>query len=66
VVVTGCMGAEPENILARFPDVLAVTRPQDYESVLEAVRAAAPAPHDPFVDLVPEQASGSRRVTMPI
>ena len=55
VVVTGCMGAEPENILARFPDVLAVTRPQDYESVLAAVRAAAPAPHDPFVDLVPEQ-----------
>ena len=42
VVVTGCMGAEPENILAKFPDVLAVTRPQDYESVLEAVRAAAP------------------------
>ena len=55
VVVTGCMGAEPENILAKFPDVLAVTRPQDYESVLEAVRAAAPAPHDPFLDLVPEQ-----------
>ncbi len=55
VVVTGCMGAEPENILAKFPDVLAITRPQDYESVLEAVRRAAPAPHDPFVDLVPEQ-----------
>ena len=55
VIVTGCMGAEPEAITQRFPDVLAVTGPQQYESVIEAVhRAAAPA-HDPFVDLVPEQ-----------
>jgi ribosomal protein S12 methylthiotransferase len=55
VVVTGCMGAEPEAIRAQFPDVLAVTGPQQYESVVEAVhRAAAPA-HDPFVDLLPEQ-----------
>jgi ribosomal protein S12 methylthiotransferase len=55
VIVTGCMGAEPEAITARFPDVLAITGPQQYESVVEAVhRAAAPA-HDPFVDLVPEQ-----------
>jgi ribosomal protein S12 methylthiotransferase len=49
------MGAEPEAISQRFPDVLAITGPQQYESVVEAVhRAAAPA-HDPFVDLVPEQ-----------
>jgi ribosomal protein S12 methylthiotransferase len=55
VIVTGCMGAEPEAITRRFPDVLAVTGPQQYESVVEAVhRAAAPA-HDPFVDLLPEQ-----------
>jgi ribosomal protein S12 methylthiotransferase len=55
VIVTGCMGAEPEAITARFPDVLAITGPQQYETVVEAVhRAAAPA-HDPFVDLVPEQ-----------
>lgn len=55
VIVTGCMGAEPQQITDRFPDVLAVTGPQQYESVVEAVhRAAAPA-HDPFVDLVPEQ-----------
>ncbi|RTL90726.1 MAG: 30S ribosomal protein S12 methylthiotransferase RimO [Hyphomicrobiales bacterium] len=55
VIVTGCMGAEPDQISARFPDVLAITGPQQYESVVEAVhRAAAPA-HDPFVDLVPEQ-----------
>ncbi|ULO23350.1 30S ribosomal protein S12 methylthiotransferase RimO [Methylocystis sp. SB2] len=54
VIVTGCMGAEPEAITARFPQVLAITGPQQYESVVDAVhRAAAPA-HDPFVDLLPE------------
>lgn len=55
VIVTGCMGAEPEAITERFPDVLAITGPQQYETVVEAVhRAVAPA-HDPFLDLVPEQ-----------
>jgi ribosomal protein S12 methylthiotransferase len=55
VIVTGCMGAEPETITARYPDVLAVTGPQQYESVIEAVHRVAPAPHDPFLDLVPLQ-----------
>jgi ribosomal protein S12 methylthiotransferase len=55
VIVTGCMGAEPEKITARFPGVLAVTGPQQYESVVEAVHRAAVAPHDPFLDLVPPE-----------
>jgi ribosomal protein S12 methylthiotransferase len=55
VIVTGCMGAEPEKITARYPDVLAVTGPQQYESVIEAVHRVAPPQHDPFVDLVPPQ-----------
>ena len=55
VVVTGCMGAEPESITERFPNVLAVTGPQQYESVLDAVHRAAPPQHDPFVDLVPPE-----------
>ncbi|HEU5275764.1 MAG TPA: 30S ribosomal protein S12 methylthiotransferase RimO [Xanthobacteraceae bacterium] len=55
VVVTGCMGAEPESITERFPNVLAVTGPQQYESVLDAVHRAAPPRHDPFVDLVPPE-----------
>jgi ribosomal protein S12 methylthiotransferase len=55
VVVTGCMGAEPQAITERFPDVLAITGPQAYESVVEAVHAVAPPSHDPFLDLVPEQ-----------
>jgi ribosomal protein S12 methylthiotransferase len=54
VIVTGCMGAEPEPIREAFPNVSAITGPQAYESVMAAVRVAAPAPHDPFVDLVPE------------
>src|SRR5271157_2423686 len=55
VIVTGCMGAEPDAIHDAFPNVLAITGPQAFESVMAAVREAAPAPHDPFVDLVPEQ-----------
>jgi ribosomal protein S12 methylthiotransferase len=53
VIVTGCMGAEPDAIRDVFPNVSAVTGPQAFESVMEAVRAAAPAPHVPFVDLIP-------------
>jgi ribosomal protein S12 methylthiotransferase len=55
VIVTGCMGAEPEKITERYPDVLAVTGPQQYESVIDAVHRALPPRHDPFVDLVPPE-----------
>jgi len=55
VIVTGCMGAEADKIRGIFPDVLAVTGPQQYEAVVEAVHDAAPPMHDPFVDLVPPQ-----------
>jgi len=55
VIVTGCMGAEPETITQRYPNVLAVTGPQQYESVLEAVHRAAPPAHDPFLHLLPPE-----------
>ncbi|TAK50148.1 MAG: 30S ribosomal protein S12 methylthiotransferase RimO [Xanthobacteraceae bacterium] len=55
VVVTGCMGAEPEAIEKVHPGVLAITGPQQYESVVEAVHRAIPPRHDPYVDLVPPQ-----------
>src|SRR6202007_563144 len=55
VIVTGCMGAEPDSITARYPGVLAVTGPQQYETVVEAVHRAVPPQHDPFLDLVPPQ-----------
>jgi ribosomal protein S12 methylthiotransferase len=55
VIVTGCMGAEPEQIRDVHPSVLAITGPQQYESVLDAVHIAVPPQHDPFLDLVPPQ-----------
>jgi ribosomal protein S12 methylthiotransferase len=55
VIVTGCMGAEPDAIREKFPNVLAVTGPQQYEQVVAAVHQAAPPAHDPFLDLVPPQ-----------
>lgn len=55
VIVTGCMGAEPEQIEKVFPNILAVTGPHQYEQVVEAVHAAVPPVHDPFMDLLPEQ-----------
>jgi ribosomal protein S12 methylthiotransferase len=54
VVVTGCMGKEADVIRNRFPDVLAVTGPQQYEEVVAAVHEAAPPVPSPFIDLVPE------------
>jgi ribosomal protein S12 methylthiotransferase len=53
VIVTGCMGAEPDAIRDAFPNVAAITASQAFESVMEAVRAAAPSGRDPFVDLIP-------------
>ncbi len=55
VIVTGCMGATPELIREKHPNVLAITGPQAYESVMRAVHEAAPPAHDPFVDLLPPQ-----------
>ncbi|WP_071672927.1 30S ribosomal protein S12 methylthiotransferase RimO [Nioella nitratireducens] len=53
VIVTGCMGAEPETITGTHPTVLAVTGPQQYEQVLDAVHTAVPPDPDPFIDLLP-------------
>src|SRR6201997_223570 len=55
VIVTGCMGAEPEQIETAYPGVLSITGPQQYESVLEAVHRALPPAHNPHLDLVPPQ-----------
>lgn len=57
VVVTGCLGAGAKGdvIRAKFPDVLSISGPQDYASVMKAVHAAAPPAHDPFLDLLPPQ-----------
>ena len=55
VIVTGCMGAEPEKITSIYPGVLAVTGPQQYESVIDAVHRVVGPRHDPFLDLVPPE-----------
>ena len=53
VIVTGCLGADPEYITGSHPKVLAVTGPHQYEQVLDAVHKAVPPSPDPFVDLLP-------------
>jgi len=55
VIVTGCMGAQPDEIREKYPNLLAVTGPQAYESVVAAVHEAVPPAHDPFLDLIPPQ-----------
>ena len=54
VIVTGCMGHEADSIRARFPDVLAVTGPQQYDDVVSAVRDAAPPVKSAYLDLIPD------------
>jgi ribosomal protein S12 methylthiotransferase len=53
VLVTGCLGAEPEYITGAHPKVLAVTGPHQDEAVLDAVHKAVPPAPDPFLDLMP-------------
>ncbi len=53
VIVTGCLGAEADYVTGAHPRVLAVTGPQQYEQVLDAVHSAAPPSPDPFIDLLP-------------
>ena len=53
VIVTGCLGANPEYIIGAHPKVLAVTGPHQYEKVLDAVHAVVPPSPNPFVDLLP-------------
>ena len=55
VIVTGCLGARPERILARHPRVLKVTGPHAYEDVVGAVHEHLPPRHEPFLDLLPPQ-----------
>ena len=55
VIVTGCLGAQPEKITERHPRVLKVTGPAAYEEVVGAVHEHLPPKHDPHLDLVPPQ-----------
>ncbi|HEX4895378.1 MAG TPA: 30S ribosomal protein S12 methylthiotransferase RimO, partial [Solimonas sp.] len=57
VIVTGCMGTGPkaQTVKEKFPDLLSISGPQDYLSVMSAVHKAVPPAHDPFLDLLPPQ-----------
>ncbi len=56
VIVTGCMGHNPQEITEVHPQVLAVSGPQQYEQVVNAVHdVVSPPAHDPYIDLVPAQ-----------
>ncbi|UOK37542.1 30S ribosomal protein S12 methylthiotransferase RimO [Pseudomonas palleroniana] len=57
VIVTGCMGVEEGNIRNVHPSVLAVTGPQQYEQVVNAVHevVSPKQDHNPLIDLVPPQ-----------
>jgi ribosomal protein S12 methylthiotransferase len=54
VIVTGCLGAQPQKILDRHPQVLKITGPQRYEEVVASVHEHLPQPHEPFLNLIPE------------
>ena len=53
VIVTGCLGANPDYITGAHPSVLAVTGPQQYEKVLDAVHQNVPVKPNPYIDLLP-------------
>ncbi len=53
VIVTGCLGVEPEEIHKKYPKILAVTGPHQYEQVVSAVHKAQPITHNPLASLIP-------------
>ena len=59
VIVTGCLGKRADVIREAHPGVLSISGPQDYGSVMNAVHAALPQRHDPFVDLLPRRAGAA-------
>lgn len=54
VIVTGCLGKRSELIREAYPDVLAITGPQDYASVMNAVHATLPPQRNPLLDIIPD------------
>ena len=55
VIVTGCLGARQDEILARHPQVLKITGAHATDEVVDAVHEHLPPAHNPFLDLVPPQ-----------
>ena len=53
VIVTGCLGKRAELIREAYPDVLSISGPQDYASVMHAVHEALPPVRNKFLDIGP-------------
>ena len=54
VIVTGCLGKREELIREAYPEVLSISGPQDYASVMNAVHTALPPQRNRFLDIVPD------------
>jgi len=54
VIVTGCLGKRAELIREAYPEVLSISGPQDYASVMSAVHEALPPVRNKFLDIVPD------------
>lgn len=59
VIVTGCLGKRADVIRDAHPDVLAISGPQDYSSVMTAVHQHLPPTHDPFTDITLRRAAAN-------
>lgn len=66
VIVTGCLGVESDRIRARYPGVLAITGPHQYEAVVEEVHKAVPRPQTPSSIFCRRRASNLPRAITPI
>jgi ribosomal protein S12 methylthiotransferase len=54
VIVTGCLGKREALIRESYPEVLSISGPQDYASVMTAVHKALPPQRNRFLDIVPD------------
>jgi ribosomal protein S12 methylthiotransferase len=55
VIVTGCLGAKADTIKEACPDVLHISGPHAYETVVNAVQTHLPLSVNPFTSLIPPQ-----------
>ncbi|WP_407538250.1 30S ribosomal protein S12 methylthiotransferase RimO [Deinococcus radiomollis] len=63
VIVTGCLGERPEQILARHPKVAAITGSEAVDDVMAAVHQLLPPDENPFTALIPGQTPGQVKLT---
>ncbi len=54
VIVTGCLGANEDQIRDQYPSVLSISGPHQYQKVIDAVHNVAPPVENKFVNLIPK------------